>query len=116
MQSSDPLAASDTTGSKERSASASIVVRPKRGVAYTAEEDETAKSIAEKLNVSVVDLVTLNKRRYPALTRTRRLRHGTVLLIPDTPGALDGNRVIGQKRASCQTNFAMIMLVRCVGD
>ena len=70
----------------------------KRGVGYTAEEDETAKSIAQKLGVDVVDLVALNKQRYPALTRTRRLLHGTVLLIPDTPGASDGNRVIGQKR------------------
>ncbi len=78
---------------------AQTTVTAKQGCAYNAEEDETAKTIAEKLNVDVGDLVLLNKQRYPALTRTRKLRHGTVLLIPDTEGALDGNRVVGNVAA-----------------
>ena len=33
--------------------------------------------------------------RYPTLTRTRRLREGTSLFIPDTEGAGEGNRLTG---------------------
>ena len=96
LYSTSPASSTATTTVKIDHSSAGLLA--KRGVGYTAEEDETAKSIAQKLGVDVVDLVALNKQRYPALTRTRRLLHGTVLLIPDTPGASDGNRVIGQKR------------------
>jgi hypothetical protein len=84
---------------EEENKVAATAITAKRGCAYNAEEDETAKTIADKLKVDVGDLVLLNKQRYPALTRTRKLRHGTVLLIPDTEGALDGNRVVGDVAA-----------------
>ena len=57
----------------------------------TAEEDDTPAHLAQQLNVDVAQLVWLNKEWYPSLHANSPLQAGTVLQIPDTPGALEGD-------------------------
>jgi len=65
-------------------------------LAYVAKENESIGKIANKLEVSVRALVTLNKPRYPQLTRGACLQGGTVLLIPGTED-LDGTGAGGRE-------------------
>jgi SNF2 family DNA or RNA helicase len=51
---------------------------------YTAAENETPKIIAETLQVSLEELVEINKHYYPGLRANARLREGTVLEVPGT--------------------------------
>lgn len=60
---------------------------------HAATEDETPAEIAAKLNVDVRQLVHLSKEWYPSLHAHCKLLAGTVVQVPDTPGALPGNYV-----------------------
>ena len=63
----------------------------------TAEEDDTPAHLAKQLNVDVAQLVWLNKEWYPSLHANAPLQAGTVLQIPDTPGALEGDYAIQEE-------------------
>ena len=66
-------------------------IKPNEVAGQSVEEDQTPAEIAELLNVDVRQLVYLGKEWYPSLHAQCRLLAGTVLQIPDTPGALPGN-------------------------
>eukprot|EP01043_Picozoa_sp_COSAG02_P063342 COSAG02_NODE_8952_length_2384_cov_1.392998_1_plen_256_part_10 len=51
---------------------------------YTAAENETPRVIAETLQVSLEELVDINKQYYPGLRANARLKAGTVLEVPGT--------------------------------
>jgi hypothetical protein len=68
-----------------------VVANEVRG--HAAKEDETPAEIAAALNVDVRQVVYLSKEWYPSLHAHCKLLVGTVLQIPDTPGALPGNYV-----------------------
>ena len=54
--------------------------------AYSAEDDETLKHIADKLDVKVSLLLTLNKPRYKGLTTNAKLQEGTSIVVPVNKG------------------------------
>eukprot|EP01043_Picozoa_sp_COSAG02_P002080 COSAG02_NODE_46_length_45443_cov_36.731497_32_plen_1137_part_00 len=68
-----------------------VVANQVRG--HAAKEDETPAEIAEALNVDVRQLVYLSKEWYPSIHANCKLLVGTLVLIPDTPGARPGNYV-----------------------
>lgn len=68
-----------------------VVANQVRG--HAAKEDETPAEIAASLNVDVRQLVYLSKQWYPSIHANCKLLLGTLVLVPDTPGALPGNYV-----------------------
>jgi hypothetical protein len=67
-----------------------IVAQPHFGHCVHETHEPSMQDIASQLGVRVQHLVGLNKAWYPRLSYFARLVKGTMLLIPDTPGAVRG--------------------------
>jgi hypothetical protein len=69
-----------------------VLIRPARGCcrAQVKQENDTPAVAAQQLRVKVQQLLGVNKTWYPGISTNVRLKQGTLLQIPDTPGARCG--------------------------